>query len=227
MDDVTNMDDSMDSGEQPLGPVDRALRTGVDRRTMLKAAVAAGAVAGTWVAPRIQTLGFAPAAAATFCMVTNTENNDLNSNNSNTTYVSTGHVRCGISFGPSANHQDTISFSNPTANCTNITVGTIPLDCPPNNGSGDVFDPDASGFAVVMVSSSGSGCSNCTIHHATIFSSTGGHRGPPLAGIGNPFATPYMTTCGTGVRVEPTSCAIPSNARLAVTLSCTGTVTCP
>ncbi|MCA1844599.1 MAG: hypothetical protein LC792_15695 [Actinobacteria bacterium] len=206
--------------------MDESTGTGLDRRTMLKAAVAAGVVAGTWVAPRIETLGFAPAAAATVCNVTNDEHDDLNSNGSNNSYVSTGHVRCGQSFGNSGGGQDTITFAHPTSNCTSITVGTIPLDCPPSNGSGDVVDPDTSGFAVVFVSSSGTGCGNCQILQATIHSSSGGHRGPPLPGVGNPFNTPYMTLCGTGVRVEPTTCNLGNDARLAVTLRCTGTVAC-
>jgi hypothetical protein len=211
--------------EPPEGVAEKALRSAIDRRTMLKAAVATGTIAATWVAPRIETLGFAPAAAATFCQVTNLEGNDLHSNGSNNTYLSTGHTRCGQSFG-SPNSVDTILFNNPTANCLSFTVGTIPLDCPTIAANGDFRDPDTSGFAVVKVSSSGTGCSNCTILRATIHSSTGGHRGPPLPGVGNPFMTPYMTTCGTGVRVEPTTCTLGSDARLAVTLSCAGVVVC-
>ena len=218
-----------------MSGMDDAVRTGIDRRTMLKAAAVAGTFAGTWVAPSIRTLGFAPAAAATMCTVTNPVKDDLNSNSSGNTYVSTGHVRCGQSFGNSGGQQDTIVFTNPTANCNRITVGTIPLDCPPNNGSGDILDPDQSGFAVVIVSTQDAAghpgaCGNCTISRATIHSSTGGNnRGPLVPGIGNPFTMPYMTACGTGVRVEPTGgcAAIPSDARLAVTLSCSTTGPCP
>src|SRR2546422_10064663 len=80
----------------------------IDRRTMLKAAAAAGVVVGTWVAPRIETLGFAPAAAMTMCVITSPANEDLNANQNNNTYVSSGFTACSdsaqrISFGSSGN----------------------------------------------------------------------------------------------------------------------------
>jgi hypothetical protein len=207
------------------------INTGIDRRTMLKAAVATGVIGGTWVAPRIETLGFAPAAAATMCPITNDAKDDLNSNDADTSYVSAGFTGCGQSFGNSGQQQDTIkiTFVNPVVDCDSITVGTIPVDCPPDPNDGDIPDPDISGFAVVIVSSEGTACGNCTIQQATIHSSTGGNnRGPLVPNIGNPFNTPYITACGTGVLVNPTPpCSnIPSDARLAVTLLCSGVVAC-
>ena len=111
MDDVNNMDESMDKVDQ------NARRAGLDRRTMLKAAVAAGAIAGTWIAPRIESLGFAPAGAATVCPLTSEA--DLSSNNSGNTYVTLGYDNCGFSYGDaSQGNPDFLSINVPGLNCT-------------------------------------------------------------------------------------------------------------
>src|SRR5687768_16559269 len=80
--DMNNMDESMGTIDEPLGSSTRGgflTKATIDRRMMLKAAVATGTIAATWVAPRIQTLGFAPAAAlGTPCVFLSPENQHKN-----------------------------------------------------------------------------------------------------------------------------------------------------
>jgi len=233
---VNDMEKSMDTVGQPPRNVEEAMRTGIDRRTMLKAAAAAGVFAGTWVAPRIETLGFAPAGAMTQCIVTNEANQDLNSNQSNNTYVSTGFTQCTdttqhLSFGNQGNSgPDEILFKNPTANCTSITVQTAPADC--NTTDPNRFDPDQSGFKVFISATNGTGCSNCKLVQVVIFNSNRTTIFATFTALAN-----GTTPCGTGtppailVQLGPSGppgaqCITPSDARLAARLSCSGVQHC-
>src|SRR5256885_14991056 len=118
------MDESMDTDEQRPGRVDKALRTGLDRRTMLKAAVATGTIAATWVAPRIETFGFAPAAAAgTPCIILSSASDDENSNSGkNDCKVGPNYPPpcCGVNFGNNGGAPDRFTFNNPVTGCTQI-----------------------------------------------------------------------------------------------------------
>jgi hypothetical protein len=225
---MTSMDESRDTGDQSADVVGSVRRAGVDRRTMLKAAVAAGAFAGTWVAPRIETFGFAPAAAATLCTITNDANDDLNSNESDNTYVSTGRIRCGDSqsqsFGNSGGQPDRIVFDDPNATCDKFVVRTIPEDC--NQTVGDFLDPDLTGFAVVEEPSEhvGTGCDECQITQVVIYNSNRSAILATFTQVANPF--PGCPGTGPGIRVV-LPCDTPSNARLAVRITCTGVVLCP
>ena len=130
MNDVNDMDSANENLHEPLGTVEKAARPGIDRRTMLKAAVATGTVAAVWVAPRIESFGFAPAFAATMCTVTNDVNDDLQTNQSGNTYVSPGFTGCGESLGSSGNNApDTITLNNPTTTCT--SGDRQPANCTP------------------------------------------------------------------------------------------------
>jgi hypothetical protein len=235
VDDVNDMNESNDTAEEPLGAIEKALRTGLDRRTMLKAAVATGTIAATWVAPHIETFGFAPAFAATMCTVTNNVNDDLNSNQSANTYDSPGRPHCGQSFGSQSNSgPDTITISNPTSTCTSFTVRTQPEDCTTGPGS-NRFDPDVSGFVVVPYSHIGT-C-DCTITAVFIFK-PGSTRATPsytFTSVANGFAgcaTGSSTNgpTGPGIKVEfpqgGIDCPLPSQTRMAVQISCTTTGHC-
>jgi hypothetical protein len=244
VDDVNNMDDSIDPVELPNGRLENAFGTSVDRRTMLKAAVAAGTFAGTWVAPHIETFGFAPAAAATQCVVENTTQQDLTQNDANNTYVSTGYTRCAgngsASFGPSGGQPDRIRFGGggnagpaPSATCPVFVARTVPADC--STVGADLLDPDVTGFAVVRDNAPGqtsSGC-ECFISSVTIYTSnrqtilTTVNLSPATAHAG---CASYNT--GPGILMDATTMGInpctgiPMNARLAVTISCQSTVPC-
>jgi len=185
VDDVNNMDESTDRVEHVTGVTEKAWRASVDRRTMLKAAVATGTIAATWVAPRIETFGFAPAGAATVCTFTNEAKDDLQQNSADTTYVSTSatnpgpaRTRCpgngSSSFGSSsATTPDRIQFGShnkpllPGTNCTTFTVRTRPQDCPPTSST-NVNDPDNTGFAVVVDLQNSDAACDCHIDHVTI-----------------------------------------------------------
>jgi hypothetical protein len=198
---------------------------------MLKAAVATGTIAATWVAPHIETFGFAPAFAATMCSVTSPANDDLHGNSGSMTYTSFAHSSCGQSFGSSASsHPDTITFVNPTSTCASFTVRTQPEDCadapPPIR-----YDPDVSGFVVVPYDSSGT-C-NCSITAVVIYSTPNTPANPdfpPFTSMANPFVgcpTGSATNgpTGPGIRVN-LPCTINSNSRMSVQISCTTTGHC-
>ena len=214
---MNNMDESMDAVEQSLA----GARTGVDRRTMLKAAVAAGTIAGTWVAPRIQTLGFAPAGAATQCIIMNPAGADLQSNQNDNTYVSATYTRCpgnqSMSYGSSANAVDTISIVNPVPGCT-FTVRLVPADC--NNTHTNRFNPDFTGFAVVVAPATAADpdCAACTLVEVVIFEQDRTTIVETFNNIDDPFAQ----TCGNGILVE-LPCDIEEGnveTRLAIRISC-------
>jgi len=235
---MNNMDDSMEA-DQPFGPVDRSPRIGVDRRTMLKAAVAAGTVAGVWVAPRIETLGFTPAAAAgTPCPVEDNGTVDINTNSGSSDCPLGGpnpqplpHHCCGMSAGD--NGKIEFWFFG-TANggttpvipgCQSITVQSITLDCSKTNKN-----PDVGQMGLAIVGTSGeAACSNCRIE--TIVYEGGGGKdanGHPIDVT--VFATPINNppaACTTNfpldhvVDVSVPSCTLASHSRARVFLSCT------
>jgi hypothetical protein len=231
--DVNDMNNAKDDVDEPRGTVEKAARSVLDRRTMLKAAVATGTVAAVWVAPRIETFGFAPAFAATMCTVTNDENDDLQTNQSGNTYVSFNLTGCGQSLGSSGNNApDTITLDNPTTTCTSFTVRTQPLDCTTGPAQ-NRFDPDISGFAVVPYSSVGA-CA-CTITAVFVFK-PGSTRATPdftFTSMANPFAgcptgssTNGPTGPGIQVNFSGVNCPLPSQTRMAVQITCSTTGSC-
>lgn len=240
MDDVNNMDESRETAEQSAGVTDEVLRTGVDRRTMLKAAVAAGTIAGTWVAPRIQTFGFAPAGAATPCEFTNPSNEDLQLNEADTTYVSSGRVRCSgmgsASFG--AGGIDRIRFGKPSkpllpgTDCTQFVVRTRPEDCPATTTT-NVNDPDVTGFAVVVDLAESDPDCDCDITEVIITDSMGPVH--TFTAAMDPFGActdPITGNTGPGILVDFAKygidpCTLRSSARISVTIVCITTAECP
>lgn len=213
MDDIN---ESPDTVEQPgsSGRVDRALRTGLDRRTMLKAAVATGTIAATWVAPRIETLGFSPAAAAgTPCVILSPGSDDRNSNSGGNDCPVVTKPCCGQSFG-NAGQIERFTFANPVANCSQIVVRTVTLDaaCDVSNKN-----PDVGQFALVIESTTGTGCGACTVMDGVLVASSG--RAVLKHMNNGPVA------CLSGGVDASLSCSDPlltSSARLAVRLKCLG-----
>jgi hypothetical protein len=161
VDDVNEMNDSMGSVEHPL---EEPLHKGFDRRTMLKAAIATGVVAGTWVAPRIETLGFTPAAAAgTPCILVHPGDQNTNSNSGSTGCIvptPAGRACCGRSFGNNGGNPERFTFVSPVTGCTNIVVRTIDLNCTVSN-----VDPDVGQFGVVIESFSETVAGACSACH--------------------------------------------------------------
>jgi len=224
VDDVNNMDESMDPVEQPLVGLEKALRAGVDRRTMLKAAVATGTIAATWVAPRIQTLGFAPAAAAgTPCIILSPASEDENSNSGkNDCKVGSSYPPpcCGVNFGNNGGSPDRWTFNNPVTGCTQIVVRSIGLDC-----NAALVDPDAGQFAVIIESFSettSGACAKCKIMDAVLVdSSNRAIQLPPLDNGPVQCGPPGLIGSGVNASVSPCSRVL-SSSRLAVRLSCIG-----
>jgi hypothetical protein len=210
VDDVNDMDESIDTAHSGRG---------IDRRTMLKAAVVAGTFAGTWVAPRIESLGFSPAAAAgTPCIILSPASDDKNANSAQNYCPISTKPCCGQSFG-SNGQIDRFTFTNPAPNCSQIVVRTIALDCNANN-SQPQRNPDVGQFAVIIESATGSGCGVCTILDAVLLDTS--HR-TILESLNNgPVACPPAGPIGNGVDAS-IACNDPnlaSSARLAVRLSC-------
>jgi hypothetical protein len=224
---MNSMDEPMDTTEQPLDGVDKALRTGLDRRTMLKAALATGTIAATWVAPHIETFGFAPAGAATVCPLTSNDN--THSNCGQNTYVSppTLPPGCMQSFGSQGNQFQTITINHPTSTCNSFTVRFIPADCtmPGPTNPDPHYNPDISGFAVVFDSSDPappSTACDCKITKALIYK-------PSNHDINNPDQTFTMPSpCADahgGIQVN-LDCDLTCNSRIAVVIECTTTGHC-
>ncbi len=240
---MSNVDDrngSTDRGEDspaPSGRGDFLMKAAIDRRTMLKAAVATGTIAATWVAPRIETLGFAPAAAAgTPCIILSPSSDDKNSNSGGHDCVTPTpspstkgfvHACCGQSFGD-AGKADIFTFTNPAPNCQQIVVRTITLDCNTSNKN-----PDVGQFAVVIDSVTdaaghpGACTTACHVMDAVLVASSGRAI---LKNLNNgPVACPPAGGVGDGVDAS-LSCTDPlltSSSRLAVRLACIGgTVGC-
>ncbi len=249
MDDVNDMDESMDKVGPSAGAAENALRDGVDRRTMLKAAVAAGTIAGTWIAPRIESLGFAPAGAATPCVVLSVRGDDKNSSGQSFCPTNPNNTPprpcCGRAFGNSG-QKDTFTFSNPGGvGCATIVVRTISLTCdtttspPPSDQNNE--NPDEGQFAVIIESTSGeAACNQCQIFDAVIIDSSG-RKPMTVAQLGgaSPFRNNGPIDCGgpgvvgTGVDasvfhpVTGMCTTIDNDARLAVRLTCNISGTCP
>jgi hypothetical protein len=175
VDDVNNMDESVNTVEQPAGRVERALSTGLDRRTMLKAAVATGTIAATWVAPRVETLGFTPAAAAgTPCPVTDNGSVTINANNASNAFCpAPGPALCCGQAAGNQGQAEQWFFGMPNATpavpvipgCDSITVRSISSNCTADN------NPDIGQMALAITaispSDANSTCRDCTIHSIT------------------------------------------------------------
>ena len=191
-----------------------ARRAGFDRRTMLKTAAALGAGAVVWSAPHIENLGFAPAGAAgTPCIILSPESDDKNSNDDDNAYCASPTPCCGQSFG-NQGQIERFTFINPAPNCSTIVVRTIPLDC--NASSTAPFrNPDVSQFAVVVESTSGSGCGACTLLDAVLLDS---RQRTVLESLNN-----GPSTClgdGVNASILCDNANLAADARLAVRISC-------
>jgi hypothetical protein len=239
VDDVNNMDESVETVEQAGGVAERALSTNLDRRTMLKAAVAAGTIAGTWVAPRIQSLGFAPAGAATPCVTLSDAADDLNSNEADAYCEPDPNACCGQSFGDNGT-VERFTFSNPpAAGCTEIVVRTISLDCNASDAGGQPpqpRNPDVGQFALVIESFEETvpgACNNCFILSAVLVDSQNRtilkEYGVPNSFSCDATAMPGPDPIGNGLDAS-LACDDPllmSDARLAVKIVCNVSGECP
>jgi hypothetical protein len=221
MSDMDDINESPGTVEQPgsSGRVDRALRTGLDRRTMLKAAVATGTIAATWIAPRIETLGFAPAAAAgTPCIILSRQTDDTNQNNGGQDCPIPTPTKpcCGSSWGD-AGKVETFTFNNPVANCTQIVVRTVTLDCDTGNKN-----PDVGQTGLIIQSASGAGCSNCRILDGVIISASGRQVLQSLnnATIQCPSGPFALVGSGIDASVACNNPLLVSSSRFAVRLTC-------
>lgn len=189
---------------------------------MLKAAAAVGVAGATWSAPRIETLGFAPAAAAgTPCTILSPVSDDKNSNAADEDKVycsSVGTFPCCTegpsNFGNKGGKFDSWTFENPHPGCTEIVVHMVPLDC--NTSSPNTEDPSLARMAAVIASTEGT-C-NCTVLEGVLLQSSGRverktmNNGP-------------STCLQDGVDIslacnDPVLLAVGSDARLAVRISC-------
>jgi hypothetical protein len=132
---------------------------GIERRELFKrSAVAAGAGALVWAAPRIETLGFAPANAASGIVVTSPATDDKNQNSGGSAYCAPGgpFTCCSTNWGSASTSQAKLwTFANPKAGCTEVVVQLIPWDCTASNV------PDIATCAVKIVSQTGT-C-NCSL----------------------------------------------------------------
>jgi hypothetical protein len=179
----------------------------LNRRTILKAAVAGGTMSAVWVAPSVRTLSFNHAAAATPCDILSAEAQDQNSNSGNP-YCPANPVNtcCGQSFGNSG-QAEFYTFSNPVAGCTQITVRVISNDCTqPNN-------PDFGNQALIIsgVSESVAGaCGQCSIKEAVLVTSSGRQE---VASYNN------GSVCG-GIDASMPCTATVSSSRMAVRITC-------
>lgn len=199
-----------------------AARSRVGRRTMIKSAAAVGVGAVTWSAPRIETLGFAPAAAAgTPCIILSSSSDDRNSNDDDNAYCQDDDDLtdncCGQSFGNQGNIE-TFTFNNPVAGCTQVVVRTIPLDCTATDAA-PFRNPDVGQFAVVISSTSGAGCDACTVFAAVLVASSG-------RAVLKTLNNGSSACLGGGVDAS-IACDDPllaSSARLAVQINCLGGV---
>jgi hypothetical protein len=214
MDAVNDMDEPMDTAERPLGSSGRGdfpKKAALDRRTMLKAAVAAGTIAGTWVAPRIETLGFAPAAAVgTPCVILNPEKQDMNQQ-AGQSDCATVPPCCDRSFGNAGNQPDRFEFVNPIPGCSKFVARTIdPVLCNPN-----LTDPDIIQFAIVAEPAEhvGTTCGDCRVTRAVLINPSGRQDVGTL--------NTGTTTCLGGGVTASAPCTTPESFRLAAEITCT------
>lgn len=212
----------MTAGRNEAGDI--AQDGGVDRRTMLKAAAAAGVAGATWTAPRIETLGFAPAGAATPCTILSPESEDKNSNQGQNIYCSPVGTFpcCSESFGNQGNQPDRFVFTNPFEGCASVVVRMIPLDCelPPPNSD---LDPSIARFALVIESQS-AGC-NCVVQEGVLLESSMRFERKQMNNGPSPClqgGVDSSIACD-----DPIYTDVGSDARLAVRIACiTGPVGC-
>lgn len=195
-------------------------RRGIDRRELLKrSALAAGAGAAVWAAPRIETLGMAPAGAqvtdipASQIIILSPASDDKNSQLGQNDCPDAAKPCCGQSFGNSG-QVDTFTFTNPWPNCSTIVVRTITLDCDTNKKN-----PDVGQFGVVIQSHSGSDC-RCRVLNAVLIASSG-------RAILQSFNNGNLACLQGGVdgSIPCDNQYLVSSSRLAVQLSCSNTYT--
>jgi hypothetical protein len=237
---VNNMEESMETVEQPGGVAAGALNANLDRRTMLKAAVAAGTIAGTWVAPRIESLGFAPAGASTPCVQLSDEADDQQSNLGSSYCEPNPAPCCGQNFGDGGKIER-FTFSNPpAAGCTEIVVRTISHDCNTSDAGGQPpqpRNPDIGQFALVIESFEETvpgACANCFVMSAVLVDSQNRAILKEYVGPGGNFscdstAMPGADPIGAGIDAS-LACDDPllmSDARLAVKIACNVSGECP
>ncbi len=207
-----------DSGSQP--------RSGVNRRTALKAAAGVGTAALVWTAPRIDTLGFAPAGASHFgsqCVILSPASDDKNSNDDDNAFCPNPAATscCGQSFG-NEGQIDRFTFLNPTPTCSKLVVRTISLNCSLDDPNGNVpkpKNPDLGQFAVVIESTTGT-C-ECTVLDGVLVASSGREV---LKSLNN-----GPSTClgdGVDASLACDDVLLTSSSRLAVRITCESGIGC-
>ncbi|MGH9178399.1 MAG: hypothetical protein ACRD0N_07585 [Acidimicrobiales bacterium] len=204
---------------------------GMDRRTVLKAAVATGAASAVWVAPRIETLGFAPAGAlGTPCDILSPASDDKNSNTGEaycSTVGGTNNFPCcanGHNFGNNGGPLDTWTFEGPVPGCNELVVALVPLDCEPARGGTppNPQDPSLARMGVVILSKDGT-CP-CTIKEGVLLQSS--QRIERKTMSHGPMTCDYPgAVAGSGVDIslacdDPILLDVGNDARLAVRITC-------
>lgn len=194
-------------------------RSRVDRRTMIKSAAAVGAGAVAWSAPRIETLGFTPAAAATPCIILSPFSFDKNSQSGqNDCPIPAPAPCCELSFG-NAGQVERFTFTNPVVNCSQIVIRTITQDCDAGKKNAD-----AGQFGVIIESVTGDGCGVCTVLDAVLVASSG--RAVVTSSNDGPLSCPPAGVIGDGVKASflcedvPDPTAVVPSSRLAVRITC-------
>ena len=185
----------------------------LNRRNMLKAAVAAGAGVAAWTAPDIKTLGFKPALAQGGSpVVILSAEPDLNSNSGQHDCFPEGAAFCcDQSWGPSGGGSDQFVFDSPVPGCDQVVVTQ---DTSFSNGGAcdtSTINPDM-GQARLYISSTTGTC-NCTILEAVVLRSS--QRIEQFTVNNGP------ADCG-GIDISISDCGvIDSDYRLAVRIECT------
>lgn len=211
---------------------------GMDRRTMLKTAAAVGAGAVAWSAPRIETLGFAPAGAiGTPCVILSPEAQDKNSNSGGSYCSTVGTFPCcedvanatATNFGNNGGPWDEWTFVGPVPGCNELVVRLVPLDCEDQDQTGNVPDPqDPSLARMGLVIYSTDGTCTCEIVEGVLLQSSGRVERKTMNNgamtCNYPGAVP-----GSGVDIslacdDPVLVDVGNDARLAVRISCVSVV---
>lgn len=179
----------------------------LNRRNMLKAAVAAGAGAAAWSAPDIKTLGFKPALAqtGTDVVILSPESDDKQSNlGQHDCFPETVPPCCDQSWGDAGMSVDTFTFDDPVPGCTQFVVGIASSEC-----AQTTTNPDMAQAQLYVVSTTGT-C-NCTILEGVVLTSSGRVE---------QFTLNNGPVCS-GVDISVLDCsAIDPDYRLAVRISC-------
>lgn len=190
----------------------------IQRRTLLKTAVATGAAAAVWTAPNIETLGFAPAAAATACNILTPPTTNSNNGQSDTV-AGSPLALCNLNVGNNG-QAESFTVTNPGPNCASLTIVADLVDC-----SG-AKNPDVGQLAFHFVNPSAGCAADCTILSA-VFTRSNGElltevcattAGLTAGCAGVPSARQTRFPCPT---MTP-----PSDLRFAVRLECSPTP-CP